>query len=467
MAQAPPLAIVKTGYQSHIPHFTELMTTPEGQAWMTEQARQTMGIEGAKSLARLLPFTLAVDEHLARRSVSPTGSVRQADTRSTVVKKMRPANPTRSGMTRPLPAQPTTPAIRVENERPFAVAQATPLPTHHQPQQVSPAPQKPTGNEGFAGFPGVQAQSTKVYCSCTCRIVGGVSGNLTFYHVMPFLKSPQDPIEQAPRTPRMKKSQCKVCDAVDHLAMGDCPKFQQLVARGVERIVQARPAPSPSPPRRRESTSRGLDPMSEDHFSGYDEPRPSRRDTQGGNGGNIPPGGGNVAGGDDPGDSDSSCSCDDSSSSLPDLSKFLGRKKSLWTDAKKRRYDERSQALADFLRKSKKSQSRQKKSEKLGIKGFTGNPLDTQRFIQDAEIRCDYFRHCKLIDIDKVSLIIALLEGDAQVWSNSIHVHISEEAALRARVPFNKDNELRTWIGFRKRLKGSFGGHSDRDHAVN
>ena len=212
-----------------------------------------------------------------------------------VAKKKGPANPTRSGMTRALPAQPTTPAILVENERPFAVAQATPLTTHQQPQQVPPAPQKPTGYAGFAGFPGVQAQLTKVYCSHTCRMVGGVSGNLTFYHVMPCLKSLQDLIEHAPRTPKMNKSQCKLCDAVDHVDMGDCPKFQQLVARGVERIVQARPAPSPSPPRQQECTSRDLDSMSEDHFSGYDEPRPSREDTQGGDGGNIPPGGGNVA----------------------------------------------------------------------------------------------------------------------------------------------------------------------------
>ena len=207
--------------------------------------------------------------------------------------------------------------------------------------------------------------------------------------------------------------------------------------------------------------------MSEDYFSGYDEPQPSREDNQGGDKGNIPPGGGNVAGGDDPGDSESSSSSDDTSSSLPDLSKFLGRKKSRWTNAKKRRYDERSQALADFSWKSKKSQSRQKKPEKLRIKGFTGNPLDTQRFIQDAEIRFDYFRHCKLNDMDKASLIIALLEGDAKVWYNSIHVHISEQAAQRTGVPFNKDNELRTWIGSRKSLEGSFGGHSDWDRALN
>ena len=48
-----------------MPHFRELITTPEGQAWMTEQARPVMGIEGAKSQPRLSPFALAVDEHLA------------------------------------------------------------------------------------------------------------------------------------------------------------------------------------------------------------------------------------------------------------------------------------------------------------------------------------------------------------------------------------------------------------------
>ena len=157
MAQALPLEIVKTGYQSHIPHIAEIITTPEGQASMTEQARWAIGIEGAKNQPRLSLFALAVDGHLAWRSVTPTGSVSQADTRSMVAKKKGPANPTRSGMTRALPAQPTTPAILVENERPFAVAQATPLTTHQQPQQVPPAPQKPTGYAGFAGFPGVQA----------------------------------------------------------------------------------------------------------------------------------------------------------------------------------------------------------------------------------------------------------------------------------------------------------------------
>ena len=87
MAQAPPLEIVKSGYHSHIPYRAELMTTPVEQASMTQQARQAMRIEGAKNPPQLSPFTLAVDEHFARRSFSPTGSVRQADSSSTVAKK--------------------------------------------------------------------------------------------------------------------------------------------------------------------------------------------------------------------------------------------------------------------------------------------------------------------------------------------------------------------------------------------
>lgn len=102
--------------------------------------------------------------------------------------------------------------------------------------------------------------------------------------------------------------------------------------------------------------------------------------------GEINPEVGNVGGGDDTGYSDSSSSSDNYSYSLSDISKFVGQRKSRWTDAKKREYDECAQALANFLRKSKKSQPQHKKPEKLGIKGFTGNPLDTQRFIQNGEI---------------------------------------------------------------------------------
>ena len=105
--------------------------------------------------------------------------------------------------------------------------------------------------------------------------------------------------------------------------IGDCPKFQQLVACSVEKIVKAQTASSQSP---QELHFRSEDEMSDGDFSGYDKPRPSGEENQGGNGENRPPRRGNVAGGDDSGDSAASSSSDNTSSALPDGRKFLGKK---------------------------------------------------------------------------------------------------------------------------------------------
>jgi len=88
----------------------------------------------------------------------------------------------------------------------------------------------------------------------------------------------------------------------------------------------------------------------EDGFSGYDSPRGGLSGNAGGSGGNLPPRGGNSGGGGDPGDSDS-LSDGGSDSSLPDLPKCLGRRKSHWNDARKEKYDRRCHALAEYLRK--------------------------------------------------------------------------------------------------------------------
>ena len=76
--QAPPFEVVQAGYASHIPHFAEIMVSPEWQAFITDQARQPMGIVGAERQPRALHFALAVEpeEHLARQSVSPASSAR-------------------------------------------------------------------------------------------------------------------------------------------------------------------------------------------------------------------------------------------------------------------------------------------------------------------------------------------------------------------------------------------------------
>ena len=112
---------------------------------------------------------------------------------------------------------------------------------------------------GFAGFPGVGAQSTKVYCSPTHRIVAGGDGGLLFVHQPPCAKDPQEQIEHVLAIPKMKKSQCKVGGLGDHTDIGDCPKFQQLVACSVEKIVKAQTASAQSP---RELHFRSEDAMS-------------------------------------------------------------------------------------------------------------------------------------------------------------------------------------------------------------
>ena len=205
-----------------------------------------------------------------------------------------------------------------------------------------------------------------------------------------------------------------------------------------------------------------------DNFSGYDSPGGGQGRNTSCTGGNLPPRGGNTGGGGDPGDSDSS-SDGDSDSSLPDPRKFLGRRKATWGDAKKAKYDKRYQELAEYLRKQrkgKKSSYRPKKPEKLGVDPFSGDSTDTQRFIQDCEIKLDYFKDSLSKDWDKVSLVIPLLKGPAKKWYQSIHPYVSEEGARREGITFDPKNVLRTWEGFRQWLVSSFGGHSDRDRAL-
>jgi len=103
---------------------------------------------------------------------------------------------------------------------------------------------------------------------------------------------------------------------------------------------------------------------------------------------------------------------------------------------------------------------------KLGVDPFKGDSTDTQRFIQDCEIKLDYFRESLHKDWDKVSLVIPLLQGPAKKWYQSIHPYVSEEGARREGVALDLKNVLSTWEGFRQQLVSSFGGHSDRDRSL-
>ena len=95
----------------------------------------------------------------------------------------------------PQAVEQNTPAIRIERERPFAVAGQTPLPTTPQipgafvSTIAPPAPAKPSGN---VGPPGVARRSEAVaptgVCSPDCRVVAEGS-DIRFSDRFPYLKS--------------------------------------------------------------------------------------------------------------------------------------------------------------------------------------------------------------------------------------------------------------------------------------
>ena len=116
--------------------------------------------------------------------------------------------------------------------------------------------------------------------------------------------------------------------------------------------------------------------------------------------------------------------------------------------------------------KDKGSAHKPKRPERLGVDPFDSDPKDTQRFIQDVEIKQNYFRESLLDDMDKISLIIPLLRARAKKWYHSIHVDINEDSAIRDKRPFNPNNILRIWDGFCKRLISIFGCNLDPDHAL-
>ena len=113
-----------------------------------------------------------------------------------------------------------------------------------------------------------------------------------------------------------------------------------------------------------------------------------------GDGGRIPPTGGNVAGGGDPRDSDASSDSDNSNSPPFDPRKILASRKGHWDEASKAKYDKQLRRLLKLRKRqqnSKGSAHKPKKPERLGVDPFDSDPKDTQRFIQDVEIKLNYF----------------------------------------------------------------------------
>ena len=207
-----------------------------------------------------------------------------------------------------------TPAIRIERERPFAVAGQTPLPTTPQVPGAfvsaiaSPVPAKPSGNVGPSGFTRrSEALAPTGVCSPDCRVMAEGS-DIGYEHTFPCVKSDFEainiwsrPRNDAPQ-PKSKQNRYEYCESVRHNRHSDCPDFLRDYAVNT-RAASQQPPPPPSNPLPERMAE---DVPGEDGFSGYDSPRGGPSGNAGGSGGNLPPRGGNAGGGGDPGNSDSS-----------------------------------------------------------------------------------------------------------------------------------------------------------------
>ena len=263
--------------------------------------------------------------------------------------------------------------------------------------------------------------------------------DIRYAHRFPCLKSDFEPIKiwlrplnNAPE-PKSKHNRCGYCESVRHTRHSDCPDYLRDYAVNTRAASQQPPPPPSNPlPETMEEDLPG-----EDGFSGSDSRRGGPSGNAGGNGGNLPPCDGNAGRGRDPGNSDSS-SDGDSDFSLPDVRKFLRRRKSHWYDARKEKYDRRCHELAEYLRQQrngKKSSHRPKQPEKFCVDPFKGDSTDTQCFIQDCKIKLHYFREFLRKDWDKLSLVIPLLQAPAKKWYQSIHPYISEEGTIKKVFP--------------------------------
>ena len=102
----------------------------------------------------------------------------------------------------------------------------------------------------------------------------------------------------------------------------------------------------------------------------------------------------------------------------------------------------------------------------MDIRPFDGDADDLKRFVLDVESKFDYHRKALYKDMDKIRLIVPLLEGKAKKWYENIHVNINRHAAARQGVEFDKNNKLRIWNTFCAFLQSSFGQSLTRDKSV-
>ena len=124
------------------------------------------------------------------------------------------------------------------------------------------------------------------------------------------------------------------------------------------------------------------------------------------------------------------------------------------------------QRLKKKLKALEKKKKRPHKPDQLDIRPFDGNAVDLNHFVLDVESKFDYHRKALYKDMDKICLIVPLLEGKAKKWYENIHVNINRHAAARQGVEFDKNNKLRKWNIFFALLQSSFGQSLTQDKSV-
>ena len=121
------------------------------------------------------------------------------------------------------------------------------------------------------------------------------------------------------------------------------------------------------------------------------------------------------------------------------------------------------------LRKKLKSLEKKRgphKPDHLDIRPFDGDADDLNRFILDVESKFDYHHKALCQDMNKIQLIVPLLEGNVKTWYENIYININKHAATRQNVPFDKESVYRKWDTFFKLLLESFEQCMTHDESV-
>ena len=277
-----------------------------------------------------------------------------------------------------------------------------------------------------------------------------------------------------PRSLRQRR-RCAVCGSRNHLELTDmrCERHPRPQVR-VSASGRGEVAPGGAPRQRERTPVVGLANLA----PAGGESSAARAAREGGGGGRAPPPnpprggqrrgtrspsprrnqqGGFRAPDPDPLDSDPGSSSDSDSSpsdSGTEVDNELSR------DAEIRKLQHALKAL----KKRKKSQPQ--KPSWLDIRPFNGNPDDMQRFVLDIETNFDYHHKALYKDMDKIRLLVPLLEGKAKKWYENIHANINKHVAVRQGIPFDKKSSLWKWDAFFAHLQSSFGQSLTRDKSV-